>query len=453
MSKSPGFRGILTTTILRWRWRFVALLIFTIFAYQIYQQQIYGGIFSDLRAFPGIIFNSLVIPLLIGFILSLEQDRIKLRNMVGYQEKQQVAIQQLASARDLEGILAILYEISRTELPFSGASLSLYHPHTGQYRPSAVEIRDWSTLPEVAPSLSKMNCSLNQKNKEAMKSLLVPCNCLATSSSSQPAAGYCIPLFAGDREAAVLHLFLPKGEDLDPGQAGFLSGLAPEAALAIERATLKDAVENQSNSVNESQDRLARYLHDTLGHNIAYIRLKLDQLMGAIAVEDSPEMRHEIGRLLDVANEAYEQVRGTLVELRRESTSDLPLALKDTAEIIGRRANFKVDMATKGEPRILQPEIQRQILYIAREALRNIEKHAQAENVWVDLTWNEGELSLTITDDGKGFDPTLPTTGKGHFGLKLIHECADEINGRLMVTSSGKTGTLMTLEVPYQIPA
>jgi signal transduction histidine kinase len=286
MSKSPGFRGILAKTILRWRWGFVSLLILTIIAYQIFQQQIYGVIFSDLRVLPGIIINSLVVPLLIGVVLSLEYERIKLRNMVGYHQ-----------------------------------------------------------------------------------------------------------------------------------------------------------------SVNDSQDRLARYLHDTLGHNIAFMRLKLDQLMGTDAVKNSPEMRHEIGRLLEVANEAYEQVRGTLVELRRESTSDLPSVLKNTAEIIGRRANFCVEMVSKGIPQVLQPKVQRQVLYVAREALRNIEKHAHAENVWVDLTWNEGELSLTISDDGKGFNPTTPTT-EGHFGLKLIQECADELNGRLTVTSSVKTGTHMRLVIP-----
>jgi signal transduction histidine kinase len=448
MSNRTGFRENLTISILRWRWVFVALIVFLTLTFQFGAQRIVGENILDLRVLARIIPYAFVIPLLIGILLSIEYDRFKLRSAVNDLHLQQVLIRQLANARDWEELSAILLQFPRTTFPLIGASLYLYNNTTGEYLPIAGWSQNGVALPKANPSRSKTFCSIYQKLREPGECVIVPCCCLVYPSSTHQVIGYCLPLVTGNREVAMLHLFLPKGEMISPEHADLLAGIAPEAALAIERTYLKSAIETQTKSSNDLQDHFARYLHDTLGHNVAYMRLKLDQLLGVDALRDTTELRREIGRLLNVANQTYDQVRGTLIELRRESPADLSAALLETAKNIGERANFLVEFAIEGEPQILLPYVQRQILYIARESLRNIEKHANARNVKIVMIWMNEYIRLIISDDGIGFDPLISEYEKSHYGLKLMQECASELDGEIAIASTLGEGTQLTLTIP-----
>jgi signal transduction histidine kinase len=81
--------------------------------------------------------------------------------------------------------------------------------------------------------------------------------------------------------------------------------------------------------------------------------------------------------------------------------------------------------------------------------LTNIRKHANASNVWVRLQYLERDnrLSLTIADDGVGFDPALPR-GRGHLGMSTMRERAQSQNGELMVVTGPKQGTRITITLP-----
>ncbi|MEM2126119.1 MAG: histidine kinase [Candidatus Methanosuratincola sp.] len=448
MSNRTGFRENITISILKWRWAFVALIVFVTLTFQFKAQRINSESILDLRLLAVVIPYAFFIPLLIGILLSIEYDRSRLQNTVQDLHIQQVLIRQLANARDWEELTAILLQFPRTTFPLIGASLYLYNEKTGEYRLIAGWSQNGIALPEASPSRIKTYCSVYQKLHEPGECVILPCCCLVYPPTSQPVIDYCIPLVTGDREVAMLHLFLPKGEVISPERADLLAGIAPEAALAIERTYLKSAIETQSRSASDLQDHFARYLHDTLGHNVAYMRLKLDQLLGEDALRDTGELRREINRLLNVANQTYEQVRGTLVELRRESPSDLSKALLETATKIGERAKFLVDLVVEGEANLLPDYIQRHILYIARESLMNIEKHASAKFVKIVMIRENGNVRLDISDDGVGFDPSSVENVEGHYGLKLMKECATELAGNLEIISAFGAGTHITLTIP-----
>jgi signal transduction histidine kinase len=111
--------------------------------------------------------------------------------------------------------------------------------------------------------------------------------------------------------------------------------------------------------------------------------------------------------------------------------------------------HLKTDIDIGGIYRALSPSLENEVLRVAQEALANAVRHSGAARAAVDLRYHPNELTLTVCDNGIGFqatDTTLPA--KGHFGLQGMRERADQIGGTLNVESSPESGTTVTLSVP-----
>lgn len=193
--------------------------------------------------------------------------------------------------------------------------------------------------------------------------------------------------------------------------------------------------------------RIARNLHDSLGHNLGYLHLKLDQLAGSDALGEMTGLRGELAQMREVANAAYETVRGMLAASLPSYSSDLAAALLVQARSVGQRGGFQVQLTSEGQPRTLPPIVQQQLLYLFQEALINVEKHANAHQVDISLVWSEDALTITLSDDGCGFETGTPRRDT-HFGLAIMQERAQEISGQLSITSYPDIGTELTLRLP-----
>ena len=111
--------------------------------------------------------------------------------------------------------------------------------------------------------------------------------------------------------------------------------------------------------------------------------------------------------------------------------------------------HLKTDVNVGGTYRALAPSLENEVFRIAQEAFTNIVRHAKATHVLLNLRYHPDELTLTISDNGAGFqstDPTLPA--KGHFGLQGMRERAVQIGGTLNIESSPERGTIVTLLAP-----
>jgi signal transduction histidine kinase len=91
----------------------------------------------------------------------------------------------------------------------------------------------------------------------------------------------------------------------------------------------------------------------------------------------------------------------------------------------------------------------RQLFYIFRESLTNVEKHAQASRVAVQICWEENDLRMYVEDDGRGFD-LLDTPSGSHYGLKFMRERAELLKGSLSIHSAVGSGTKLEACVPYE---
>ncbi len=222
----------------------------------------------------------------------------------------------------------------------------------------------------------------------------------------------------------------------------------PNEILAIVRDVTKRKA--QAVALEKERIRIARDLHDSLGQNLGYLRFKLDEFTISNTLLDRERIRQELVQMRDVANEAYELVRNILAAIRPSNSADLATALLAQTRLIGNRARFKVKLTVEGQVRFLSPVIQQQVLYICQEALINVEKHANALQVDINLQWTEDTLTIDLSDDGRGFETKVPQPD-GHFGLTIMQERAEEIKGLLSITSNPGSGTELTLRLPLTL--
>jgi len=260
---------------------------------------------------------------------------------------------------------------------------------------------------------------------------------------------YCLPLSYRNYLSGLLIFDMPAEQQVSDQQLSILQKLTPELALAVDYSHLNSQVIDQRDATLVERRRIARDLHDTLGQNISFLRLKLDQISDRDPLLGIAEFQDDLERMRSVADEAYEQMRGTLANLHPDSQILLEDALRSLAKKVAERANFKIAWNTQGTPTAIRPHTNRQILYICRETMNNIEKHAQAEQVSIDLLWEKDDLTITITDDGCGFNPNA-SLRKQNLGLTIMAERAVDINAQLMIDSVLGQGSTISLKVPVE---
>ena len=203
-----------------------------------------------------------------------------------------------------------------------------------------------------------------------------------------------------------------------------------------------------THTINTMQIEIARDLHDTVGQNIGYLRMKLDHL-AETGPQDPQDLEAELENMLKVANESYDLIRGKLDTLQAGDLTDPISSFTQYASKIEARSPFMINLSSQGEAKPLAPNQVRQLFFVFREALSNIEKHANASLVDVRLTWNEEDLTLMIADNGLGFDPEdLDLSNR--YGLRFMRERIETLNGIFEVQSANKTGTIVEISLPYK---
>ncbi|HEU0295094.1 MAG TPA: PAS domain S-box protein [Anaerolineales bacterium] len=200
--------------------------------------------------------------------------------------------------------------------------------------------------------------------------------------------------------------------------------------------------------IHTMQLDIARDLHDTLGQNISFLRMKLDYLTGK-KVRKQADLQMEIRNMARAANESYDLMRGTLAILQSTDSADLYRLFTRYTEQIEERSGFKVDFCSLGESKPISAPRMRQLFYIFREILNNIEKHATASQVTIEMIWAADHLKLIVSDNGQGFDVNQVQFGS-HYGLKFLRERVELLNGSLTLRSEPGSGTNVAVLIPYE---
>lgn len=223
---------------------------------------------------------------------------------------------------------------------------------------------------------------------------------------------------------------------------------AQRAALqeANRKLTLYAATLEQL-AVSRERNRMARELHDTLAHTLSGLAVQLEGVK-SLWRSDPAQSYAMLEGSLTATRSGLTETRKSIQALRATPLEDLGLllAIRDLARTAAERAGFQFQLELPDSLGEISPQ-QEQCLYrVAQEALENIVKHAAAEQVSLKLCRQNGALTLTIRDDGRGFDPDS-VDGEGHYGLRGICERAEMAGGNVAFTSQPGDGTQVQLSI------
>lgn len=201
------------------------------------------------------------------------------------------------------------------------------------------------------------------------------------------------------------------------------------------------------------RERIARELHDTLLQNIQGVILKLQNVAEEIPA-DAPA-RRMMEQVLDRADEVLIDGRDRVKDLREapQLAADLPAALNDAAADLMFAGAVDFSLAVEGIARPLHPIVREEAFQIAREALANALRHAQASKIEAEVAYTRRELCVRVRDNGRGIDAEVVQAGgrPGHWGLIGMQERANKISARLHIWSRDHAGTEIELRVPGRI--
>ena len=203
-------------------------------------------------------------------------------------------------------------------------------------------------------------------------------------------------------------------------------------------------------AIAEERNLVAQGLHDSIAQGLNFLKLQVQLLEDSLARDARDEIR-EVIRMIDAGlRESYDDVRELLMNFRvKLDEGELVDALNVSAERFRQQTGVDIVVDARDEGAPLPPEQQLQLLFIVQEALSNIRKHAHASHVQITVE-NASDFTLTVADDGCGFDVADKEAHKdSHVGLKIMQERAARLGARLAVTSSPGLGTRIALELEH----
>ena len=205
-------------------------------------------------------------------------------------------------------------------------------------------------------------------------------------------------------------------------------------------------------AVNEERQRMARNLHDNLGQVLGFINLQTQGIRRELVTAGVDVGLQRLDKLTRTAQTAHDDIRTFIRESRgmdltekdfMVSLNNYIFGFKETSGVETQlfvRDGFSADR--------IEPAARLNIIYIVKEALNNVQKHAHASHVNIQLMVENGELCVAVEDDGTGFDLSRNVIGRSSFGLNIMRERTVEMGGKLVVDSSQGKGTRIIIHMP-----
>ena len=225
--------------------------------------------------------------------------------------------------------------------------------------------------------------------------------------------------------------------------------LATQAAIAVENARLVDETERRGRELQrlqviEERERIGKELHDGVIQSLFAVGMSLQGLASSTA---DAEVARRLEAAVEDVDGAIRDLRNYIFGLRPGILADRQLdqALKEIAGEFGTRTGVVTVVEVDGEVASLLASRAGDVVQLAREALSNVSRHAEATTCRISLRRDEDGVVLEIDDDGRGFDTGTTTWG---MGLRNLRERAESLGGALEVWSTPGEGTTVRATLP-----
>jgi signal transduction histidine kinase len=203
--------------------------------------------------------------------------------------------------------------------------------------------------------------------------------------------------------------------------------------------TLTQQVEDLVTALERT--RIARDIHDSLGHSLTALRIHLSVAQKAL-LSNPAEALQAVNTAKLLANQSIEEIQQTVRTLRYPNfdlTQALVRLMEQLLQFPSLSTHWNINLPS------LPLQTSHHLYYIVREGLINIQKHAEASMIHLDGYATTNEVRLELRDNGRGFDPHQPHVG---FGLKGIAERVQLLRGNLEIHSAAGQGTQIQIVIP-----
>ena len=216
------------------------------------------------------------------------------------------------------------------------------------------------------------------------------------------------------------------------------------------RAQAQILEQQKALSIMAERQRLGRELHDGSGQIWGYLKLQFQLLRGLLAGQRMAEADTKLVKLIELADEFHTDIRDSIAGLKnaapgkgfRQTLTEYVRWYEKSYGITARVTGLSTEGVAE-----LSPADEMQLLRIIQEAMANTRKYSQASLLQINFQTNGDQRTVTIEDNGCGFDPAS-VDGANHHGLDIMRERAGEIGGHLEIQSTPGAGTKLVLRLP-----
>lgn len=266
--------------------------------------------------------------------------------------------------------------------------------------------------------------------------------------------------------------FLGEIVPFDSNDEMIMNSLAGQAAVALENTLLYRDMQQllqeyrQQNqhlillskkiltSDEEERKRIAREIHDGPAQSVVNLSFQLEICKRYLKDTRMEDLDRALDGLKSSVHSTVREIRSIIYDLKPSSLENgLISAIKSHTEAFSGNTGLNIEFTCSGKDTGVENYLASTVYRMVQEALSNVHKHAAAQNVAVRLSIKNNTLMLSITDDGRGFDPEglakrKPDRVKGGFGLEGLRERTELVRGSMKISSSPGKGTKLTFEIP-----
>ena len=324
--------------------------------------------------------------------------------------------------------------------------------------PAREEIGGWMVYPRDDSFPQVKPLALKSENGEIIKALLTR---RAFTSAGQPLIldtqlsrwlkqnnWFILPLYLREHPVGIL---LVEESGLTPERESTLMTVANQAALAL-GTTILCIDRARRLAVETERNRIARDIHDTVAQSLFGIVYSLDACITMLP-QQADDVKKDLIDLRSLANTAHDEVRRSIFDLW-PSALNIELFMADLTNYVSgccRPRTFSIIFNNHGDFNSLSSGMRRTVYRMAQEALANSARHSGAQSARLCLTVTDEEIYLVVSDEGKGFDPSIALSrsqNREHFGLHGIQERARAMGGDCEIISQPNAGARIMIQLP-----
>jgi signal transduction histidine kinase len=256
------------------------------------------------------------------------------------------------------------------------------------------------------------------------------------------------PLQTHGRVLGMLVLMRPHLKEIPTRMSILVQALSENIAVLLENRQLQS--KSRTLTIMEERRRLASELHDSITQSLFTLSLTACGLRATLASRPGIDLQ-PLDMLIEQTKVIQTEMRTLINELRPVDldAGNLDSVLHQHAQSLQRAAGTRVKLSIRGDTRGLPLVVQQNLNRIAQEALSNIARHAQANQAEITLEIRDQMVTLTIRDDGVGFDPlAVARQPMGSLGLTSMRERAEMLGGALLVRSQPGEATSIIVRIP-----